>query len=180
MLRNITLGQFFPGNTIVHRLDPRTKIILTMLYITALFIMRSFAGYFFMLAVLFAALLLSKIRIGAVLRAVRPIVILITITALVNLFVTAGTVVAEFWIFSITHEGIFAAVFMAGRLLMLIVGTFILTYTTSPIALTDGLEKLLSPLKIVRLPVHELAMMMSIAMRFIPTLLEETDKIISA
>ena len=180
MLRNITLGQFFPGDTIVHRLDPRTKIILTMLYITALFIMRSFAGYIIMLAVLFAALILSKIRIGSVARAIRPILILITLTALINLFVTTGTVMVEFWIFSITHEGLFAAVFMAGRLLMLIVGTFMLTYTTSPIALTDGLEKLLSPLKIVRLPVHELAMMMSIALRFIPTLLEETDKIISA
>ena len=180
MIKNITLGQFFPGKTIVHRLDPRTKLILTTVYIAALFTARGAAGFLLMFAVLMTCLFLSKIKASSVLRGIRPIIILIVITAIINLFVTTGTVVFEFWVFSITQEGLQVAVFMAARLIMLIVGTFLLTYTTSPIALTDGLEKLLNPLKKIRMPVHELALMMSIALRFIPTLIEETDKIMSA
>ena len=181
MLKNITLGQYFPGNTIVHRLDPRTKLILTFVYISALFTARGIYSYMLLLAALITCFSLSKISVKTILRGLRPIVLIVIITALLNLFfITYGTPVVEVWIITITREGIYTAGFMALRLVMLIIGTLLLTYTTSPIALTDGLELMLSPLKKIRLPIHELAMMMSIALRFIPTLIEETDKIMSA
>jgi len=181
MLKDITLGQFFPGKTIVHRLDPRFKLILTFVFITALFMAKGLLGYVLMLAVLLTCLTLSKIRPRAVLRGLRPVFIIIMITVILNIFFVKGeTVLFEYRFILITREGLFAAVFMAARLMMLIVGTFLLTYTTSPISLTDGLERMLNPLKKIRLPIHELAMMMSIALRFIPTLIEETDKIMSA
>jgi len=181
MLKDITLGQFFPGNTIVHRLDPRIKLILTFMYITALFLARGIFAYGLMLLVLLTCLTLSKIGPKAVFRGLRPIFIIILITVFLNIFFISGeTVVVEFLFITITQEGLYHAGFMASRLIMLIVGTFLLTYTTSPIALTDGLEQMLNPLKKIKLPVHELTMMMSIALRFIPTLIEETDKIISA
>jgi len=181
MLKDITLGQFFPGNTIVHRLDPRTKLLLMIVYITALFMARGIVAYGLMFVVLITCLTLSKIKPKAILRGLRPIFIIIIITVLLNVFLVGGETVLFQWRFITIHqEGIITAVFMAVRLMMLIVCTFLLTYTTSPITLTDGLEQLLSPLKKIKLPVHEFAMMMSIALRFIPTLIEETDKIMSA
>ena len=181
MLKDITLGQFFPGNTIVHRLDPRTKLILTIVYITALFLVRDAFGYVLMLFILLTCLTLSRIKPKAVFKGLRPIFLIIIFTMILNIFFVRGeTILVEFHFIVITQEGLFTAILMASRLMMLIVGTFLLTYTTSPIALTDGLESILGPLKKIRLPVHELAMMMSIALRFIPTLIEETDKTMSA
>jgi len=181
MLKDITLGQYFPGNTIVHRLDPRVKLILTIVYVTALFLMKGFFAYALMLILLLTCISLSKIKPKSVLRGLRPVLIVIIFAVCLNIFFIRGeTVVLEFYFIIITREGLLYAVFMAARLIMLIVGSFLLTYTTSPIALTDGLERMLSPLKKIRLPIHELAMMMSIALRFIPTLIDETDKIMSA
>ena len=180
MLKDITLGQFFPGSTIVHRLDPRTKLVLLVGYIVALFTARWFVTYGLVLAFLLLAVGLSKIPPKTLLRSMKPLLIVIVITGLLNLFYTSGQVLVQFWIFRITREGIVAAALMILRITMLVCGTFLLTYTTSPIALTDGLELLLGPLKRLHVPVHELSMMMCIALRFIPTLMEETDKIISA
>jgi energy-coupling factor transport system permease protein len=180
MLKDITLGQFFPGDSVVHRLDPRTKLVLTFIYIVALFTARSYFSYALMMAVLITSILLSEISLKAILKSIKPLLFIIIFTFLLNIFLTSGKPVFEFWIFRISLEGIVQAVTMVIRLLMLIIGTFLLTYTTSPIALTDGLERLMNPLKKLRVPVHELSMMMSIALRFIPTLIEETDKIMSA
>lgn len=181
MLKDITLGQFFPGKTVVHRLDPRTKLLMTVLYIVALFVAGSWVSYGLVLAFLVMSVALSRIRPKTILRGMKPVVIIVVLTAVLNLFYTGGDhVLARFWGVTITWEGVRTAIFMASRIIMLITGTFLLTYTTSPIALTDGLESLLGPLKKLRLPVHELSMMMCIALRFIPTLIEETDKIMSA
>ena len=180
MLKDITLGQYFPGDTVVHRLDPRTKLLMVILYIVALFLCKGFVSYGVALAFLITAVVLSKIRPKALFKGLKPLLIIIIFTAVLNLFYTDGTVLIKFWIFKITREGIYNAFFLVLRIMLLVMGTFLLTYTTSPIALTDGLEALLSPLKKLHFPVHELAMMMSIALRFIPTLIEETDKIISA
>jgi len=181
MLKDITLGQFFPGDTIVHKLDPRTKLLLMVAYITALFMAKGFPAYAFMLVILISCLAISKIKPGAVLRGLRPIFIIIIITVFLNIFFIRGeTILFQYRALVITQEGVETAVFMASRLIMLIISTFLLTYTTSPITLTDGLERMLGPLKKIKLPVHEFAMMMSIALRFIPTLIEETDKIMSA
>ncbi len=179
-LKDITLGQYFPGNTPIHRLDPRTKILLTLYYIVALFTAEFLLTYALMFLALASGIAISKVGAKTILRGMKPVVLIVVITALLNLFYTPGTPILSFWIFTLTVEGIWAAFFMTVRILMLITGTFLLTYTTSPILLTDGIESLLGPLKKVRVPVHELAMMMSIALRFIPTLIEETDKIMSA
>ena len=168
MLKDITLGQYFPGDTPAHRLDPRTKILMVVLYVVALFSARGVLSYAVLILSLGLAVRISKVGI------------IILFTAVLNLFFTPGDPVASWWIFRISAQGIRLAVFMVLRIMLLIMGTFLLTYTTSPITLTDGLERLLNPLKKLRVPVHELAMMMSIALRFIPTLIEETDKIISA
>ncbi|NLT14668.1 MAG: energy-coupling factor transporter transmembrane protein EcfT [Clostridiales bacterium] len=181
MLKDITLGQYFPGRSVVHRLDPRTKLILTLVYIVALFTAVGYLSYGLMVAVLICVILLSQIRLKTILKSMKPLIIIIIFTFVLNMFFTGGTrVLVSFWIIRITLEGVTMAAKMIIRLVMLIIGTFQLTYTTSPIALTDGLEKLMNPLKKIRVPVHELAMMMSIALRFIPTLIEETDKIICA
>ena len=180
MLKDITLGQFFPGNTIVHRLDPRTKLILVIVYIVALFSAEGVVTYALVFAALAAVVALSKIKLKVILKSMKPLLFIILLTGLLNLFYTQGTPLVSFWIFTITREGIFNALFMVLRIAMLLAGTFMLTYTTSPISLTDGLEKLLNPLKKIKVPVHELSMMMCIALRFIPTLIEETDKIINA
>lgn len=181
MLKDITLGQFFPGDTVVHRLDPRVKLVLVLVYITALFLAHGLLAYVLLAIVLLACLYLSKIGLKAVLRGLRPVLIIILITVILNIFFIRGeTILFEWRFIVIAREGIYTAAFMASRLIMLIVCTFLLTYTTSPIALTDGLEQMLNPLKKLRLPIHELAMMMSIALRFVPTLIEETDKIMSA
>ncbi len=180
MLKDITLGQYFPGNSLAHKLDPRTKILLTVLYIVALFCARSFVSYGIVALLLATGVKVSGVAPKALVRGLKPILFIICFTAALNLLYTPGEVLASFWIFKITKEGIFTAFFMVLRITMLIMGTFLLTYTTSPIALTDGLETLLGPLKKAKVPVHELAMIMSIALRFIPTLIEETDKIMSA
>ena len=181
MLKDITLGQYFPGNSVIHKLDPRTKLIMLVVYIVALFMAKSWISYGVMLGFLVACIAVSGIPPKNILRGMKPMVVILTFTGLLNLFMTGGeTVLISFWIVTITLEGVIRAFFMVIRILMLITGTFLLTYTTSPIALTDGLEALLSPLKKIHLPVHELAMMMCIALRFIPTLIEETDKIMSA
>ena len=181
-LKDITLGQYFPGNTVIHRLDPRTKLLLTVLYIVALFLCSHLLTYGIMLVVLAVAIALSKVGLKAILRGMKPVFIILIVTGVLNLFYTPGEgePLVSFWVFKIYPEGIWSACFMILRIAMLITCTFLLTYTTSPILLTDGLERLLSPLKKLRFPVHELAMMMSIALRFIPTLIEETDKIMSA
>lgn len=180
MLRDVTLGQFFPGNTAVHRLDPRTKLLMTVLYIVALFLADGYFSYFAVIAFLAAAILISRIKLKALLKGLKPLIIIIVLTGILNAFYTQGQPILSFWIFTVTREGLRTAFFMVTRIILLVMGTFLLTYTTSPIALTDALELLLSPLKKLRFPVHELSMMMCIALRFIPTLIEETDKIISA
>ena len=180
MLKDITLGQFFPGTSLAHRLDPRTKILLTVVYIVALFCAESFVSYGLMVALLITGVKVSGVAPKALVLGLKPVLFIICFTAILNLFYTPGEILVQFWVLKITKEGIFTAFFMALRISMLIMGTFLLTYTTSPIALTDGLEALLGPLKKVKVPVHELSMMMSIALRFIPTLIEETDKIMSA
>ena len=180
-LKDITLGQFFPGNSVIHRLDPRTKLLCVVLYIVALFLASWFITYAIMFGVLAGSIVLSRVPVKSVFRGLKPVLFIVVFTALLNIFYTPGAhVLAQFWIFTITLEGVGRAFFMVIRIMMLISGTFLLTYTTSPILLTDGLESLLGPLKKIRIPVHELAMMMSIALRFIPTLIEETDKIMSA
>ena len=180
-LKDVTLGQYFPGNSLVHRLDPRTKLLAVVLYIVALFLAKFFVSYGIMFAVLALSIAISKVPVKSILRGMKPILFIAIFTAILNLFYTPGEhVLAKFWVITITLEGVFSAFFMVLRIMMLIAGTFLLTYTTSPILLTDGLEALLNPLKKLKVPVHELAMMMSIALRFIPTLIEETDKIMSA
>jgi energy-coupling factor transport system permease protein len=180
MLKDITLGQYFPGSSPVHRLDPRTKLVLVIVYITALFLAKWFFTYAVVLIFLLAVIAIAKIKMRVVLQSLKPLLFVIILTAILNLFYADGKPIFSFWIFKISKEGIVNALFMVLRITLLIAGTFLLTCTTSPIALTDGLEKLLSPLKKLKAPVHELAMMMSIALRFIPTLMEETDKIMSA
>ena len=180
MLKDITLGQYFPGSTLAHRLDPRTKLMMVLIYIVALFCAKSFLSYGILALFLFVSVRISKVGFRALIRGMKPLVVILIFTAVLNMFYTPGHAIASFWIFTLTAEGILAAVFMVLRIALLIMGTFLMTYTTSPIALTDAIENLLGPLKRVRFPVHELAMMMSIALRFIPTLIEETDKIISA
>ena len=180
MLKDVTLGQYFPGDTVVHRLDPRTKLILVIVYIVALFCAKSYVSYAVVAAFLILCMCLSRIRFRVIVKGLKPLLLIIVLTGLLNMFYTPGRELVHFWIFTITWEGIRNAVFMISRIVMLIFGTFLLTYTTSPIALTDAMELLMSPLKRIRVPVHELSMMMCIALRFIPTLISETDKIISA
>ena len=181
MLKDITLGQFFPGNSVIHRLDPRTKLIMVVVYIVALLVAQSWAGYGLLLAFLLWVIRISTIPPKAIVRGLKPLVMILLFTAVLNLFFTReGMVLVDVWIITITTGGVNRAAMMMARILMLISCTFLLTYTTSPISLTDGLESLMSPLKRIRVPVHELTMMMCIALRFIPTLIEETDKIMSA
>lgn len=181
MLKDITLGQYFPGNSFIHRLDPRTKILTMIVYIVALFLANGIVSYALMLAFLVFCICVSRIPAKAFVRGMKPLLFILVFTAALNLFLTPGeTVLVHFWVITITLEGVVRAGFMLVRILMLITCTFLLTYTTSPIALTDGLESLLAPLKKIKVPVHELSMMMCIALRFIPTLIEETDKIMSA
>ena len=181
MLKDITLGQYFPGNSHIHRLDPRTKLIMLVIYIVALFSAASWISYGVCFVFLAVCIAISTIPLKSIVRGMKPLVFILVFTGILNIFFTTGEqLLVSFWGISIYMEGLVRAFFMMARILMLITGTFLLTYTTSPISLTDGLESLLSPLKAIRLPVHELAMMMCIALRFIPTLIEETDKIMSA
>ncbi len=181
MLKDITLGQYFPGNSIIHRLDPRTKLIMLVAYIVALFTASGWVSYGLMFLFLAFVIKVSTIPLKSIVRGMKPLVMILIFTGVLNLFFTTdGKVLVEFWVITITTGGLVRAVQMTVRILMLISCTFLLTYTTSPIALTDGLESLMNPLKKLKVPVHELSMMMCIALRFIPTLIEETDKIMSA
>ena len=181
MLKDITLGQFFPGDSFIHKLDPRTKLIMLVVYIVALFSAGNWISYGVCFAFLAFCITISKIPLKSIVRGMKPLVFILVFTGILNLFFTTGeTVLVHIWVITITLEGLVRAIFMTIRILMLITCTFLLTYTTSPIALTDGLEALMDPLKKLRVPVHELAMMMCIALRFIPTLIEETDKIMAA
>lgn len=181
MLKDVTLGQYFPGNSVVHRLDPRAKLIFVVLYIVALFTAESFLSYGIMIVFLAVVIKVSHIPVKSIFRGMKPLIMILVFTAILNLFFTEGqTVLVKLGKMTITLEGIVRAILMVGRIILLITGTFLLTYTTSPISLTDGLESLLGPLKKLHLPIHELSMMMCIALRFIPTLIEETDKIMSA
>lgn len=180
MLSDITIGQFFPGKSIVHRLDPRVKLVLTFAYIIAVFIPKNWVGLGVAVGFLLFSIVISHIPPRVMLKGLKPVIPLLLFTAIINLFYVGGTPVLEFWIIKITWEGIFTAVFIAVRILCLIAASSLLTYTTSPTTLTDALERLMSPLRYIKIPVHEIAMMMTIALRFIPTLIEETDKIISA
>lgn len=181
MLKDITLGQYFPGKSPIHLLDPRTKLLFLIIYFIALFTADGWISYGIVLVFLSTVIYMTTIPLKTIVKGLKPLIFILVFTGILNLFMTPGeNVLVSFWGLNITVEGLVQAIFMVSRILMLIVGTFLLTYTTSPIALTDGLESLLGPLKKLRLPVHELSMMMCIALRFIPTLIEETDKIMSA
>ena len=180
MLKDITLGQYFPGDTPAHKLDPRTKIVLVVLYIVALFQARNLLTYALMAVTFVTCAKISRVGARALLKGLKPVVIIVLFTGFLNLFFTPGETIFALGFLRLTDQGVCSALRMVVRILLLIMGTFLLTYTTSPIALTDALERLLNPLKKLRVPVHELAMVMSIALRFIPTLIEETDKIMSA
>ena len=180
MIRDITIGQYFPGQSAIHKMDPRIKILLSVLYIVMLFVADNMWGLLLGVLFGFIAYVISRIPLSMIWKSMKPVIPIVIFTAVLNLFLSTGDPLWQWKFLKITKEGVETAVFMSVRILCLIAGTSLLTYTTSPIALTDGIERLLSPLKKIKLPVHELAMMMTIALRFIPTLVEETDKIISA
>lgn len=181
MIRDITIGQYYPANSVIHRLDPRVKIVATLLFLISLFVQKSVLGYLTATLFLAGVIYLSKVPLKFIMKGLKPIMILLLITVAFNLFLNnGGKVLVHFWIFKITEAGLEISVYMAIRLIYLIAGSSLMTFTTTPNALTDGIEKLLRPLNKVKVPVHEVAMMMSIALRFIPILLEETDKIMKA
>ena len=181
MLKDITLGQYFPGTTVAHKLDPRTKILLVTLYIVALFCAKGIVTYGILALCLAICVRISKVGLKSLVKGLKPVLFIILFTGILNLFFTPGDYyVLELGFIHVSNVGLHNAIFMVVRIMLLIMGTFLMTYTTSPISLTDGLERLLGGLKKVHVPVHELAMMMSIALRFIPTLIEETDKIMCA
>lgn len=181
MIRDITIGQYYPAESRIHRLDPRVKIVCTLLFLVSLFIQNSLLGYVIATLYLGVVIRLSKVPLKYIVKGLKPIVILLLFTVVMNLFLTqGGEILVQFWVFTISENGLRSSVFMAVRLMYLVAGSSIMTFTTSPNGLTDGMEKLLHPLNRVGVPVHEVAMMMSIALRFIPILLEETDKIMKA
>lgn len=185
MISDITLGQFFPGDSLIHKLDPRMKIILAILYISAIFVANNPVSFALLIAFTAMLVLISSISLKTILKGIKPIIFILIFTSLINLFFASNIAdqepLVQFYFISIYLDGIYRAIFMSMRVILLIIGTSILlTYTTSPIALTDGIEALLSPLKVIGVPVHSFAMMMSIALRFIPTLIEETEKIMNA
>ena len=180
MLRDITLGQYYPADSVIHKLDPRVKLFATFIYIISLFCFKGIAALLVATVFLIFCIRTSKVPFKFMVKGLKAIVVLMLITAAFNLFLTPGTPIVKFWIFKITAEGAQNAILMAIRLTYLILGTSIMTLTTTPNQLTDGLEKSLMPLSKIGVPVHAIAMMMSIALRFIPILIEETDKIMSA
>jgi len=181
MFKDITIGQYYPADSFIHRLDPRLKIIGVMVYIIAAFFVRTYIGMAVLLGLLIAVVAASRLPVRLILRGMKAIYVLLFITFIFNAFLSGGqTEIFKLWIFRLTTEGLQRAVSMAIRLMLLITGASILTLTTTPISLTDGIERLLSPLARIRFPAHEVAMMMTIALRFIPTLMEETDRIIKA
>ena len=181
MIRDITIGQYYPAKSILHRLDPRVKVVSTLLFLISLFLFRSIPGYIIATAFLVMVVRLSKVPFGYIVKGLKPIIMILMLTVLFQLFLTrGGATLVHWWIFTITEEGLVNAVYMAIRLIYLIIGSSLMTFTTTPNELTDAIEKLLGPLNKIRIPVHEIAMTMSIALRFIPILLEETDKIMKA
>ena len=180
MIRDITLGQYYPGDSAVHRLDARTKIIATLLYIIELFVVNNFWGFLVAAAALFAVIAVSRVPLKFIFRGLTAVFLIIAFTFVLNLFMVEGRVLWHWKFLTITYEGVHRAFFMAVRLVLLIIGSSVMTLTTKPVELTDGLEKLLKPFSKIGLPSHEIALMMTIALRFIPTLMEETDKIIKA
>ncbi len=181
MIKDITIGQYFPGKSVLHRLDPRMKLLLTVLYIVMLFSASGFTGLGIGIVFLIFAFAISGIPIKMMVKGVKPILPVIIFTGILNLFfISTGNVIFSLGFIKITDDGLSTMIFMAVRIIFLICGTSLLTYTTSPIALTDAIERVLSPLRVFHFPAHEIAMMMTIALRFIPTLIEETDKIMSA
>ncbi|HOO27788.1 MAG TPA: energy-coupling factor transporter transmembrane component T [Lachnospiraceae bacterium] len=180
MIRDITLGQYYPADSILHKLDPRVKLVGTMVFIISLFLFENFTGYIAATVFLIAVIKLSKVPFSFMVKGLKAIVILMLITVVFNLFLTPGEPLFSFWKLTVTKEGLRTAVFMIIRLTYLIIGSSVMTLTTTPSNLTDGMEKLLNPLRVFHVPVHEVAMMMSIALSFIPILLEETDKIMKA
>ena len=180
MIRDITLGQYYPGESVLHRLDARLKILATLAYIILLFIVNEWIGFAACFLFLAAAVSLSRVPLSFILRGLKVIFIIILFTFVLNLFMYDGTVLVRIWKLTITDQGLKRALFMAGRLILLIISSSLLTFTTTPIQLTNGLERLMKPLTKIGVPSHEIAMKMSIALRFIPTLLDETDKIMKA
>ena len=181
MIRDITIGQYYPAESRIHRLDPRVKIVCTLLFLVSLFVQNSLPGYVIATIYLACVIRLSRVPLKYILKGLKPVVILLLFTVVMNLFLTdGGEILVQFGIFTITENGLRTSVFMAVRLMYLVTGSSIMTFTTSPNGLTDGMEKLLHPLNRFNVPVHEVAMMMSIALRFIPILLEETDKIMKS
>ncbi len=180
MIRDITLGQYYPGESPIHKLDPRIKIICTFAYIVSLFLVRGFLGFGLALAFIGSIIFLSRVPLKFIFRGLKPIMFIIIFTFTINMFMTKGTPLVSLGFLTVTKEGLYNAFFMGVRLVLLIIGSSLLTLTTKPINLTDGIERLLSPFRRIGVPAHELAMMMTIALRFIPTLLEETDKIMKA
>lgn len=180
MLRDITIGQYYPADSVIHKLDPRVKLFGTLIYVISLFCMKGIVGFFIATLFMAGVVLLSKVPFKFMVKGLKPIMVLMLITALFNLFFTPGEVLVSVWVLEITKEGLQNAVLMTIRLIYLILGTSIMTLTTTPNQLTDGLEKSLRPLNKIGIPVHAIAMMMSIALRFIPILIEETDKIMKA
>ena len=180
MIKDITLGQFFPGNTFMHKLDPRVKLVVCFAFIIVLFITENLADYALAALFIILGVKVSKTSPKMLLKSLKPIMFLVLFTSILNIFYIEGEVLVRFWIFKVTKEGLMTAFYMTSRIIMLVCATSLLMYTTSPISLTDALEHLLAPLNKVKFPVHEFSMMMTIAMRFIPTLIEETDKIMSA
>lgn len=185
MIKDITLGQYFPGTSVLHKLDVRMKIILTCVYMVALFVAQNAWGLLLASVFMLISVIIGRIPLRLVLKGVKPIIPIVILTSLINVFYVPGPhifsiPVGHLFVMTMTYSGLYLAIFMSVRIVFLIIGTSMLTYTTSPITLTDGLERLMAPLRVFHLPVHELSMMMTIALRFIPTLIEETDKIISA
>lgn len=181
MLSNITIGQYYPAKSVLHRLDPRMKVVLTAVFIVLIFLANQFASMALVLLFLSVTVALSRVPLKMILRGLKAIVIIVLFTAVLNLFyVKGGQPLVDFWIIHITTKGVYTAVFMAIRIMALIISSSLLTYTTTPTNLTDGLERLLSPLRYLRVPVHDIAMMMTIALRFIPTLIDEVGRIMNA
>ncbi|MBQ0015294.1 MAG: energy-coupling factor transporter transmembrane protein EcfT [Oscillospiraceae bacterium] len=181
MMHDITIGQFFPGNSIIHRMDPRMKLILTFIYIIVIFVCKNFWSLGVMVLALIIMVLLSKVPVKVILKSIKPIAIIITFTAILNIFyVSDGDPLFDWRFIHITTGGIYTAIFMIIRIIALVVASSLLTYTTSPTLITDGIERLLSPLKFMKNSVHTIAMMMTIALRFIPTLVDEFEKITNA
>ncbi|MBQ1471096.1 energy-coupling factor transporter transmembrane protein EcfT [Eubacterium sp. AB3007] len=180
MIRDITLGQYYPENSPIHKLDPRVKIIAAVLYIIELFIVKDFSGFLVCAVALGIVVAISRVPLRFIMRGLKPIILILLFTFVLNIFMVDGRILFTIGPLKVTDAGVYTAAFMAIRLILLIIGASLLTLTTTPISLTDGIERLLSPLALIGLPNHEIAMMMSIALRFIPTLLEETDKIMKA